>query len=337
MPDKRFYSGDLPSRRLLAWVSSSLLLLIGAPTVSAQFQPEPTYLQGAHVRVTFDKLRPLSEDHLLKTAAKNESIPNNPHLAIAAPAFSLAALGAGTASSVSALDCLTAAVYYEAANEAIVGQKAVAQVVLNRVRHPAFPGTVCGVVFQGSERVTGCQFTFACDGSLARRPVIAKWLRARTVAMSALAGSVEPSVGHATHYHASYVLPYWAPNLTKITTIGAHIFYQWQGSWSKPSAFVDRYAFAEELPSKAKVALAGYVLTPLSSDQIIQEVDTEAAATLARSSRSEGLKASYPIAGVEQANAAPDSDASLKTRRTELIESKAQLREDLRDRLSDRP
>ena len=70
-----------------------------------------------------------------------------------------------------ALDCLTSAIYYEAGQESTDGQRAVAQVVLNRVRHPAFPASVCGVVYEGSTRATGCQFTFTCDGSLARAPM----------------------------------------------------------------------------------------------------------------------------------------------------------------------
>ena len=86
---------------------------------------------------------------------------------VAAKPFSL--VGIGTNDRARALECLTAAIYYEAASESDDGQRAVAQVVLNRVRHPAFPGTVCGTVYQGSERA-GCQFSFACDGAMARAP-----------------------------------------------------------------------------------------------------------------------------------------------------------------------
>src|SRR5690606_26226798 len=108
-----------------------------------------------------------------------------------------------------ALSCLTAAIYYEAGAESANGQRAVAQVVLNRLRHPNFPKTVCGVVFEGAERATGCQFTFTCDGSLARAPSAAGWKRAEAVAEAALDGFVDEAVGHATHYHAVYVVPYW--------------------------------------------------------------------------------------------------------------------------------
>jgi hypothetical protein len=136
-----------------------------------------------------------------------------------------------------ALECLTAAVYYEAATEPLDGQRAVAQVVLNRVRHPAYPRSVCGVVFQGSERATGCQFTFTCDGAIRRTPAASLWARARTVAAEALAGKVYAPVGWATHYHTNWVVPYWSSSLTKLANVGTHIFYRWEGGWGKPPAF----------------------------------------------------------------------------------------------------
>jgi spore germination cell wall hydrolase CwlJ-like protein len=148
-----------------------------------------------------------------------------------------------------ALECLTQAVYYEAATEGADGQRAVAQVVLNRMRHPGFPPTVCGVVYQGSELPTGCQFTFTCDGSLARQPVASIWARARKIAMEALAGYVFAPVGHATHYHADYVLPYWADSLAKQVQIGHHIFYRLRGGLGTDAAFSQRYAGKEpDLP-----------------------------------------------------------------------------------------
>lgn len=144
-----------------------------------------------------------------------------------------------------ALYCLTAAVYYEAASESLAGQQAVAQVVLNRVRHPAFANSVCGVVFSGSQRKTGCQFTFTCDGSLARKPSMAGWARARAVAQAALNGYVFTGVGTATHYHTLWVAPYWSPSLLKVANIGAHTFYRWKGDNGLPAAFGSRYAGAE--------------------------------------------------------------------------------------------
>ena len=139
-----------------------------------------------------------------------------------------------------ALLCLTQAVYYEAGFEPVEGRRAVAQVILNRLRHPAFPKSICGVVYQGANSGV-CQFTFVCDGALYRAPELGAWRQARAIAESALAGYVERSVGEATHYHADYVAPRWAPLLSKVTQIGAHIFYRWPGAWGQPQAFVGRY------------------------------------------------------------------------------------------------
>ena len=139
-----------------------------------------------------------------------------------------------------ALLCLTQAVYYEAGFEPLEGRRAVAQVVLNRMRHPAFPKSICGVVYQGAGSGI-CQFTFVCDGALYRRPAEDAWRQAEAVARAALGGYVERSVGEATHYHADYVAPRWAPLLAKVAQIGQHIFYRWPGAWGQPQAFVGRY------------------------------------------------------------------------------------------------
>lgn len=148
--------------------------------------------------------------------------------------------------------CLTQAIYYEAALEPHAGQQAVAQVVLNRVRDPNFPASVCGVVFQGAERTTGCQFSFTCDGSLARTPVAWAWNRAEAVAREALAGNVAVSVGTATHYHADYVRPWWAPSLSKVNQIGAHIFYRWRGASGETAAFRQTYSGREPVIDEAR-------------------------------------------------------------------------------------
>jgi hypothetical protein len=191
---------------------------------------------------------PRPEPQLVRALTAEQALAANDALPFAANALERAgSFGLGDAltdplAHKAALDCLTAAVYYEAAGEGEQGQRAVAQVVLNRVRHPAFPASVCDVVYQGSERQTGCQFTFTCDGSLARAPSRAGWDRARKIATAALAGSVEGSVGMATHYHANFVVPYWAPRLDKIAAVGAHIFYRWPGLWGRRQAFTQRYA-----------------------------------------------------------------------------------------------
>ncbi|MEN5170480.1 cell wall hydrolase [Brevundimonas pondensis] len=153
-----------------------------------------------------------------------------------------------------ALRCLTQAVYYEAALEPTEGQEGVAQVVLNRVRDPNYPNTVCGVVYQGAERTTGCQFSFTCDGALSRAPINWAWNRAARVAERALAGHVATRVGTATHYHADYVHPWWSPTLAKITQVGAHIFYRWKGAPGESAAFTDRSSGREPIIDEARFA-----------------------------------------------------------------------------------
>jgi spore germination cell wall hydrolase CwlJ-like protein len=161
---------------------------------------------------------------------------------VAAPRF---VLSASIEDRSRAFDCLTQAVYFEAGFEPTEGKRAVAQVVLNRLRHPGYPKTVCGVVYQGSQRTTGCQFSFTCDGSLLRPRNAAAWADAQIVARQALDGHVEPAVGTATHYHADYVAPYWAPTLVKLATAGVHIFYRWTGPLGDPGALTGRYRGGE--------------------------------------------------------------------------------------------
>ena len=144
-----------------------------------------------------------------------------------------------------AAECLTAAVYYEARSQSEDGQRAVAQVVLNRVRDRAFPNSVCGVVYQGAERRTGCQFSFTCDGSMNRPRELGAWDRARAVAAAALGGSVYAPVGAATSFHTTSILPWWASSLARITTVGAHVFYRWQGALERALTFRQAYAGVE--------------------------------------------------------------------------------------------
>ena len=124
------------------------------------------------------------------------------------------------------LECLTQAVYFEARGEGQAGQAAVAQVVLNRVRNPNYPKSVCGVVFQGAAHGEGCQFSFACDGSMRRGREYAAWTRAQEVAAKALSGSVMTAVGAATHFHTTSVAPAWGPNLLRVAQVGLHVFYR---------------------------------------------------------------------------------------------------------------
>ncbi len=128
-----------------------------------------------------------------------------------------------------AAQCLALAITYEAGLEPVAGQEAVAQVILNRVRHSAYPDTVCGVVWQGSQRRTGCQFTFTCDGSLRSARSPAALAAAQLVAARVLAGETVDHVRGATHYHANYVSPYWAPSLIRVRQIATHIYYRSPG------------------------------------------------------------------------------------------------------------
>jgi hypothetical protein len=148
------------------------------------------------------------------------------------------------------LQCLAEAVYYEARSESDEGQRAVAQVVLNRVRHPAYPNSVCGVVYQGSERLTGCQFSFTCDGSMGGWIEPEAWERARRIATAALRGSVYRPVGLALNYHTTAIRPYWAPSLVPQTVVGAHIFYRRPGSGGLAEAF-DQAPAADETEAAA--------------------------------------------------------------------------------------
>ena len=163
------------------------------------------------------------------------------------PARPVSMAGASALDRDRALQCLTAAIYYEAASESDAGQQAVAQVILNRARHPAFPATVCGVVYQGSEHA-GCQFSFACDGALARMPARAAWVRAARAAGMALAGYVYAPVGLATHYHTYAVTPAWNRALVMTDVVGAHFFHRWKGYWGTSAAFNQRYAGGEPVP-----------------------------------------------------------------------------------------
>ncbi|HMS20181.1 cell wall hydrolase [uncultured Sphingorhabdus sp.] len=185
---------------------------------------------------------------------------------------------AGTVDYGRALKCLTDAIYYEAANEPDAGQRAVAQVIINRMRHPTYPNSVCGVIYQGSERATGCQFSYSCDGSMARTPARPSWLRAQRVAMDALSGSVYAPVGMATHYHATYVYPYWAPSLNFIGTIGAHRFYSWKGSAGRPSAFFRSHAGREPFPGPKPRVWTADKLPLLDPIQLQQQYEREFAA-----------------------------------------------------------
>ena len=122
--------------------------------------------------------------------------------------------------------CLAIAIYFEARGEPVSGQVAVGQVIMNRVRSPLFPETICGVVYQGQMQKS-CQFSFTCDGKTDTPRNDAQWALAQDIAKKITAGELWlPEVGYSTYYHANYVSPYWAGSMSKIDKIGRHIFYK---------------------------------------------------------------------------------------------------------------
>lgn len=156
-------------------------------------------------------------------------VPTNPSIETA-PKHRLATMTAPEAVAVAAphvrprtLACLTQAVYYEARGESLQGQAAVAQVVLNRTRHPDFPTSVCGVVFQGLAQGS-CQFSFACDGAMQKGRDDAAWARARMVAQRALEGYVMVTVGQATRFHATRLGQAYDGQMARVARVGGHIF-----------------------------------------------------------------------------------------------------------------
>lgn len=210
---------------------------------------------GLQPAVQLQALRPPPAD--LAKVAEAELPP------AAAPFFLNASSPAERARAVR---CLATAIYYEAALEPEHGQRAVAQVVLNRLRDPNYPKSVCGVVYQGWDRYTGCQFSFTCDGSLLRGAMPVLYQRAEDYAEDALDGHVVAEVGTATHYHADYVDPYWAPSLIRIGQLGRHIFYRWPGGAGMPGAFIGRYRGGEFAFSEAVLTGRAARAAPLPTE-----------------------------------------------------------------------
>ncbi|MEN7538032.1 cell wall hydrolase [Aurantiacibacter flavus] len=191
-----------------------------------------------------DKLLPIEA----KTAKQiNDSRPFSIHASAAARPFNSRL---SDADRERAATCLAIAALYEAGGSAD-DQRPVMQVVLNRVRHPAWPNTVCGVVFQGAERATGCQFSFTCDGSMLRwRPSPPALTRARALAEKMLGKEVDERVGWATHYHTDWVVPYWSESLDKLTAVKTHLFFRWKGPWGTGPAFGASVSSTEPLVSQ---------------------------------------------------------------------------------------
>jgi len=172
-------------------------------------------------------------------------------------------------------DCLTQAVYYEARGEGVDGMRAVAQVILNRVRHPAYPKTVCGVVYQGGYQRAGCQFSFVCNGAMSRPVEAWAWRRAKSVADAALNGYVMTSVGTATSFHVAGINTGWDDTMQRVAQIGSHIFYQFRGRGAHigdgdnvmPSDSVPQVTEATDTTVSTPDAPIPYAATPAPAGQ----------------------------------------------------------------------
>lgn len=219
------------------------------------------------------------------------------------------------------LECLTQAVYFEARGETPAGQAAVAQVVLNRARHPAFPKTVCGVVFQGAYGGGTCQFSFACDGSMRKRREPGAWTRAERVAARALSGGVMTEVGNATHFHTVNVSPGWGPRLIRVGQVGLHIFYRFGGRGGAPGAFDrapdlsgpelgDRPVYASMGASPA--GPAPYTTLAPSSDAVFIAATAQAPTEITVQDRAVGGPAGKPAEPASAPRHDPSTEASVK-------------------------
>ena len=270
----------LPSRRHAMFAAVAVLGgVVGGTTLPVQpTTAAPAALSLIAASDAAALIDATSGEHLVEARAVGEqaklinaAMPFSGGPVLAARPFDLS--GADPLDHRRALLCLTQAIYYEAGFEPMQGRRAVAQVVLNRMRHPAFPKSVCGVVYQGARQPV-CQFSFVCDGSLYRPPAAGAWKQAEAIAEAALDGSVEKSVGAATHYHADYVAPYWAPRLAKVSAIGAHIFYRWPGAWGSTAAFTGRYVGepadpAALRPPPRQAVLSDGTVVPVTEDPAV--------------------------------------------------------------------
>lgn len=258
-PAAKASSGDAPAKRhfgvhtvLLAGFAAAPLLVLGATTLlpggltgEAKAVPLRVESVAAQKRV----VAALTEGRGTELVAEGEdAVTRNGEIRFSDLPVEKMRGFRPAAVPANAERCLTQAIYYEAGFEPESGKRAVAQVVLNRVQHPAYPNSVCGVVYQGSDQRV-CQFSFTCDGSLGRRPAEAAWASAARIAREALAGRVEVSVGTSTHYHADYVVPRWAYSLGKVRQLGRHIFYRFNGSLGSARAFSALYNGREAIPA----------------------------------------------------------------------------------------
>ena len=211
------------------------------------------------------------------------------------------------------LECLTQAVYYEARGETPAGQAAVAQVVLNRVRHPAFPKTVCGVVFQGAGS-RGCQFSFACNGAMRKGYEIRAWTRAQRIAGRALSGDVMEQVGNATHFHTTGVSPAWGARLTRVGQVGVHIFYRFGrgGFHAAPRSVAQPEETSEPVYAAPSPGPTDLKSNDLRLTSLVLDADTAAAISVASAASPAAAKASAGVKPAAQPGLKPTAQPGAK-------------------------
>jgi cell wall hydrolase len=193
----------------------------------ASINPDGTYITdptGGAAIAAIDQVVPMAPMPVSATpqlAYARETTPPTP--------FDLTIDKFGGPVTTKDINCMAQAIYFEARGEAYRGQVAVGQVVMNRLHHPIYPKDICQVVFQNQQMHNACQFSFACDGIPETINDPKSWKQAEEIARGVINGSLYlTEVGKATHYHANYVYPDWAPRLKRVAKIGHHIFYQFK-------------------------------------------------------------------------------------------------------------
>lgn len=215
----------------------------------------------------------------------------------------------GALSPARDLECLSQAVYYEARGESSTGQAAVAQVVLNRVRHPRFPKSVCGVVFQQAGE--GCQFSFACDGSMRRGVDVSAWRQAQGVAARALRGFVMPQVAAATDFRVAHIPAF---GLERVAQIGSHVFYRFGGRLGEARALIARPQPSAPAPTPVFAALATPTVGQVAAAGIKAAAEQAASAVVptrpaAEPAAPRAAPAAEPAAVIRTGASLPKADA----------------------------
>ena len=275
-----------PMRRPAAFAAAAMLAaIVGGTTLRV----DPTLASTASVNIPSSAAASLVAATSGQELVHNRATGDQAKLINASMPFSTAPIAASRPFDLSTSDpldrrrallCMTQAIYYEAGYESVEGRRAVAQVVLNRMRHPAFPKSICGVVYQGQMN-PGCQFSFACDGKTDNPRNDWQWAQAKDIAKRITAGELWlPDVGYSTYYHANYVSPKWIGDMNKIDKIGRHIFYKKRNetpyvveasteSPAAPEAMTDSSVTTETIRSMEAVATTPFGAAQEMTDWLV--------------------------------------------------------------------